>query len=137
MEEGPRGPFRSLVSLEAGTGTARLASVEALPAGWRVAEAAGMFQRLQGLTETFVLHRQRVAKFCAGEHGTFGKQRKHLFREAQTRFVAESRHDLQVGRLEVGRDQFQSDRRRSRRRAVLARQEQAILAASQVEVRVT
>ena len=108
------GPFRSLVSLEAGTGTVRFASVKALPTGRCVAEAAGVFQRLQDLAQTFILHGQRAAEFRSGEHGAFGKQREHLFREILPRFVAEFRYDLQVDRLGVGGDQFQRDRRRGR-----------------------
>jgi hypothetical protein len=60
-----------------GTGTTL---IETLPARRRAAEAAGSFERLQGVPQALVLDGERLTELGAGEDQTWGEQSKHLVR---------------------------------------------------------
>ena len=77
---------------------------------------------------------KRVAELAPRVHGARGQQRQHLLLEAA---VARRCNSATTSRWVVSalaRHQFQIDRRRSRRGAVLAGQQQAVPAAAEVEV---
>jgi hypothetical protein len=84
------------------------------PARWRDARAR------QGLAQSLVLDRERVAEPGSRQGRVVGKKRQHLPLQAASLLVTALGDDLQMGRLRVGRDQFEVDRRGSRRGTVLA-----------------
>ena len=97
-------------------------------------QPAGLLQGLQGLAQTLVLDAQQIAEPGTRQHRAVGQERQDLLREAGGLVVVGFGDDFQMGRLGVGRHQFQVHRRRSGCGPVFAGQEQAILRAFQVEV---
>ncbi len=137
METRASRPFRSLfLYRRERERSGRSASVEALPAAPGAAETAGLLQRIQGLAQTLILDGQRVAELGPREDAAAGQQREHLLGEAGLRLVVDWTDHLQMDRVGVGGHQIQMDRRRSWGGAMLADQQQAVLNAPQIEVRV-
>src|SRR5262249_38663298 len=89
----------------------RWRSVRPLPTRGTAAEPAGALQRLQRLAQALVLDRQGLAELGACQRHARGQELEHALLEAAALPVLELGDDLQVGRLRIGRDQGQMDRR--------------------------
>jgi hypothetical protein len=84
------GPFRSLLTVEEGTGTVSgvsNGSIGTSPTRRGTAEPAGLLERRQGLAQALVLDPQRVAEFDAREDRAWCQQIQHLVLQAASRLV--------------------------------------------------
>ena len=104
----------------------------AFPSSWGAVDLASFGQRLQRLAQTFVLDRELVTELGSRQHRARKQQSQHLRLEIAALLVMDLSDDLQVSLLRIGRDQFQMDRWRSRRRAVFVGEHQALVGAAQI-----
>jgi len=131
-----RGPFRSLFIHRGERERSRGGQPERChPAGVRRSRPAGSFEPLQGLTQPFVLHPQRITELGAREHHA-RQQIEHLVLERALLLVVKLGDDFEMGLIIAG-NQLQIDGRGSRSSAVFAGKQQVFLGAAEVEVRVT
>ena len=111
-------------------------SVGALPARRRAAEPAGASSDSSTAPRRSFLTARASRSLARESTSPPARSVEHLLLETASASVLGLGDDLQVGRLRVGRDQFQVDRRRRRRGPVLALEHQAVPGAPQIEVRV-
>ena len=97
-------------------------------------EAAGLFERFQGLPQALVLDPEGAAEFASGKDYARWQQFQDPVRQAGSRWVVKVGDHFQVGVVVVAGHQLERDRRYRRGGAVFTGQEQMLVGVSEVEV---